>query len=284
MLRVLSPEDVERYQIEGFVTSFPCLDPAEVARYRSHLEAFEYELGGRATGIYQFRPYLHQRWAYEIATHPTVLDAVEDVIGPNIRLLHFTIWVKEAHSDAFVSWHQDATYFGLTPLEHITAWVALSDSTPETGCVEALPGSHLAAEERPVRTELGTPNMLRTGQVIEVGDDEQRADVVVPAGHFSLHHTNLLHNSKPNRGDDRRIGLGISYIPTHVRCTSDTRLSAMLVRGTDHHNHFDDEPAPDPDNPIAGLEAHRDAMERWYESRAEQTAIVAARRGVPTDD
>ena len=282
MPRVLSPEAIEHYHTQGYWTSVPCLGDDEVARYRSHFEAFEYGLGGRATGIYQFRPYLHQRWAYEIATHPTVLDAVEDVIGPNIRLLHFTIWVKDARSDAFVSWHQDSTYFGLSPLEHITAWVALSDSTSDTGCVEALPGSHLAAEERPIRTELGTPNMLRTGQVIEVGDDEPRADIEVPSGHFSLHHTCLIHNSKPNTGDDRRIGLGISYIPTHVSCSSQTRLSAMLVRGVDVHQHFDDEPVPDPDDPIAGLEAHRDAMERWNASRAEQTEIVTARRGVPT--
>lgn len=278
MSHTLSPEAVEGYRTNGYWTPVPCLDPDEVARYRSHLEAFEYGLGGRATGIHQFKPHLHQRWAYEIATHTRVLDAVEDIIGPNIRLLHFTIWTKDANSDAFVSWHQDSTYFGLTPHEHITAWVGLSDSTDLSGCVEVLPGSHLAEEERPVRRELGTANMLRTGQVIEVADDEPRALVEVPAGSFSLHHTCLIHNSRPNRSDDRRIGLGISYIPTHVTCSSTTRLSAMLVRGTDTYGNFDDEPAPDPADPIAGMEFHRDAMAKWNASRAEQLEIVAARR------
>ena len=66
----------------------------------------------------------------------------------------------------------------------------------------------------------------------------------VKAGQFSLHHTHLVHNSRPNRSHDRRIGLGISYIPTSARCTSPTRVTAMLVRGEDRYGHFDDERRP----------------------------------------
>ena len=99
------------------------------ARLRRAFEAFKEAEGGTVTGTRQFKPHLHQDWAYEIATHPRVLDALEDVIGEDILLLHFTIWVKEPHTEAFVSWHQDGTYFGLRPPEHITAWVALSDSS-----------------------------------------------------------------------------------------------------------------------------------------------------------
>lgn len=283
MGKVLPTEAIEHYRTKGFWAPVPCLSPAEVTRYRKAFEAFEYQFGGAATGVYQFKPYLHQRWAYELATHPTILDAIEDLVGPDIRLFYLTIWVKEPGTEAFVSWHQDSTYFGLTPLEHVTAWIALSDSTAETGCVEVLPGSHLEADERLVRTELGTSNMLRAGQVIEVADDEPRADLEVPAGSFSLHHTRLIHNSKPNRGSDRRIGFGISYIPTRVSCTSVTRLRSLLVRGTDTFNHFEDEQPPDPEDPIAGLELHRDAMERWNASRAEQAELIAARRAGRVD-
>ncbi|MGI9611986.1 MAG: phytanoyl-CoA dioxygenase family protein [Acidimicrobiales bacterium] len=278
MPKVLSPEAVAHYHDQGYWTPVPCLEPDEVARYRSHFEAFEYGFGGEPLGPYQFKPYLHQRWAYEIATHRTILDAVEDIIGANIRLLYFTIWAKDPGTEAFVSWHQDSTYFGLSPLDHITAWVALSDSTSATGCVEVVPGSHLIDEERAVRTELGTANMLRAGQVIEVGDEEPRADLEVPAGSFSLHHTCLLHNSRPNVGLDRRIGLGISYVPTHVMCSSQTRLRAMLVRGTDAFNHFDDEPVPNAQDPTAGFDAHRDALARWNASRAEQVTLIDAQR------
>ena len=80
-----------------------------------------------------------------------------------------------------------------------------------------------------------------------------------------------MHNSRPNQTDDRRIGLGISYIPTHVRCTSKTRLTAMLVRGTDLHENFDDEPRPRVDLGDAERAAHADAVARFRASNAEQT-------------
>jgi non-heme Fe2+,alpha-ketoglutarate-dependent halogenase len=92
----------------------------------------------------------------------------------------------------------------------------------------------------------------------------------VRSGQFSLHHTHLVHNSRPMT-DDRRIGLGISYIPTLVRCTSKTRLTAMLVRGTDLHGNFDDAPRPRIDFGYAERTAHADAVGRFRASNAEQT-------------
>ena len=93
----------------------------------------------------------------------------------------------------------------------------------------------------------------------------------VRAGQFSLHHTHLVHNSRPNLSADRRIGLGISYIPTHVRCTSGTRVTAMLMRGSDRYGHFDDEPRPQVDFGAAERAAHADAVARFRASNAEQT-------------
>jgi hypothetical protein len=98
----------------------------------------------------------------------------------------------------------------------------------------------------------------------------------VRAGQFSLHHTHLVHNSRPNRSPDRRIGLGISYVPTAVRCTSRTRLTAMLVRGTDRHGNFDDEPRPRVDFGAAERAAHADAVARFRASNVEQTSRYAA--------
>jgi ectoine hydroxylase-related dioxygenase (phytanoyl-CoA dioxygenase family) len=115
----------------------------------------------------------------------------------------------------FVSWHQDATYFGLDPADqHVTAWVALTDSLPETGCVMALPGSHRLGQ-LPHTTHRAAANLLSNGQQAEMDVDAARAvPLAMRAGECSLHHTHLLHSSAPNRGRDRRIGVGISYIPT----------------------------------------------------------------------
>lgn len=270
MSRVLSDAAIEQYRQKGYFAPVPCLSASEVTQYRRSLEAMEFDHGGALQGIYQFKPHIHQRWAYDVATHPTVLDAVSDIIGPNVLIIQYTIWVKEPGSESFVSWHQDGTYFGLSPFEHITAWVALSPSNRTTGCVEVIPGSHLKGPRASYRVE-NADNMLKTGQHIDVDPAAEGVDyLALEPGQFSLHHTMLLHNSQPNRGIDRRIGLGISYIPTHVVCSSPTQVTAMLVRGVDTHGNFELEAPPVPGNPLASLQNHVHAMQVWNQSRQEQ--------------
>jgi Phytanoyl-CoA dioxygenase (PhyH) len=110
---------------------------------------------------------------------------------------------------------------------------------------------------------------------ITVDFDKSRTEFMpLSAGQFSLHHTHLLHNSRPNLTDDRRIGLGISYIPTEVRCTSKTRLSAMLVCGTDVYGNFDDEPRPKVDFGDAERAAHADAVARFRASKTMKRELM----------
>ena len=92
------------------------------------------------------KPYLLFTWAANLVREPAILNAVEDLIGPDILVFHTTMWWKTKGSPSRVPWHQDGTYFGLAPHEHVTAWVALSPSNTQTGCVRILPGSHHAGQ------------------------------------------------------------------------------------------------------------------------------------------
>ena len=85
-------------------------------------------------------------------------------------------------------------------------------------------------------------------------------------GEFSLHHTMAIHASDPNSGDDDRIGIGISYIPTRVQHVGPTRLSATLVRGRDDYGHFDLEPRPLADLHPDAVATHRDSDARFWEA------------------
>ena len=101
--------------------------------------------------------------------------------------------------------------------------------------------------------------MLSRGQTLAEPIDETRAVALeLAAGEVSFHHTLTYHRSGVNRTARRRIGIGISYIPTRVRHVGTTRLSATLVRGTDTHGHFDHEPPPLADEDAAALSAHAD--------------------------
>jgi hypothetical protein len=270
MGRKLTDSQIDQYHRDGFVYPVDAFGAEQAWRYREAMENFEAAQGAEFTKGHNFKPHLLFTWVDEIVHHPAILDAVEDLIGPNIRLFHLSVWPKNAHDPAYVSWHQDATYFGLEPALQVTAWVALTDASIEAGCMEVIPGSHkLGQLHHAERDE--KHNLLSRGQAITVAFDKSRTEFMpVRAGQFSLHHTHLVHNSRPNLTDDRRIGLGISYIPTQVRCVGKTRLTAMLVRGIDLHGNFDGEPRPSVNFGDAERAAHADAVARFRASNAEQ--------------
>jgi len=261
MPKCLSAEALARYHRDGFHFPVRVLSGAEARGYRDRLEAQEKALGGPLKGEMRHKTHLLFTWANELARHPAILDAVEDVIGPDILCWSTTFFTKEAHSPAFVSWHQDATYWGLSTADVITAWVAFADAPVESGAMKFWPGSHLKKQIEH-RDTFDENNLLTRGQEIAV-DVPAGAGVDVPlrAGEMSLHHVLLVHGSGPNTTDDRRIGFAIRYIPPHVRQLK-VRDSAMLVRGSDRYGHFDPEPPPKADLDTEALAAHRDAVER----------------------
>lgn len=261
MPKHLSEVQVAGFHRDGFCFPLRALSAEEALGYRRRLEAYERTTGEPIHSNYRHKVHLLFTWANELVHHPRILDVVEDVLGPNLLCWTTNFFIKEANTPDFVSWHQDATYWGLSSDEVVTAWVAFSDAPVESGAMKFWPGSQ-RREQIPHRDTFHEHNLLSRGQEIsvEVPPDE---GVLVPlkAGEFSLHHVKLVHGSEPNRTGDRRIGLAIRYIPPHVRQLK-TEDSAMLVRGTDDHGHFAPEPEPREDLDEAALAAHRDAVQR----------------------
>ena len=272
MGKKLSEAQVVQFWDHGFLYPLDAFSAEQGASYLSKLEAAEALYAGQMGRSFNSKPHLLFTWADEIIRHPAVLDAVEDLLGPNIRMLHVTIWPKRARDPAYVSWHQDGTYFGLDSPSQVTAWVALSDASVEAGCMEVVPGSHQLGQLHHGEMASST-NLLSKGQTIDVDFDRTCTEFMpVRAGQFSLHHTNLIHSSGANNSDHRRVGVGAVFISTDVRCTSKTRLSSTLVRGVDKYGYYDDERRPQVDNGPEEQECHRDAMARFKASNEEQAA------------
>jgi len=274
----LTPAQVEKYNRDGFVFPVDCLTAEEVRHYRGALEAFEREQGdtfGRLPDLVRSKSHLLFTWMDALVRHPRVLDAVESLIGPDIMIYHLTSWLKEPGEPSRVSWHQDGTYFGLEPYEQVTAWIALTDATPEMGCIKIIPGSQVIGQ-RPHRDVPTPDNLLSRGQTIDHPLDYTKYEMMpVSAGQISLHHTHVVHCSDPNRSSERRIGIGVSYIPTRCRLLNDVRVSATLVRGEDRYGHFDLDPAPARDFGPEERAAHKAAVDRFFESNR---LLVARRR------
>jgi len=261
MPKKLTAAEIDAYRRDGYHFPVRVFSAEQAARYRAALQAHEQSTGSPLQGKWRVKTHLLFTWADAIVHHPAVLDAVEDIVGPNILCWTTNFFIKEPKSPGYVSWHQDAAYWGLDPEEVVTAWVALTPSNALSGCMKVVPGSHRKAHIPHVDT-FAENNLLTRGQEIAVAVDESKAvSLMLQPGEMSLHDIKLVHGSAPNESDDRRIGLAIRYLPTHVRQTKD-RDSAMLVRGVDTHGHFDLEPRPQRDMDEAALRAHADAVDR----------------------
>lgn len=240
----LSPGELDRYRSDGCLHPIHLMGRGEMAAHRRCLESAEARHGAMH---YRVKPYLLLTSAAEIGRLPALLDAVEDILGPDILMWDSAYVIKEPRDKGFVSWHQDLTYWGLDSSELVTAWVALTHSGPENGCMRYIPGSH-AHGRLPHEDTHDAENILHRGQRISGGFDEADAvDIVLAPGEASLHHGWVMHESNPNTSDDRRIGLTIQYAATSVRQTVAAGETATLVRGTDRYSHFQPEPAIDAD-------------------------------------
>ena len=244
MPKLLSADAIAQFAEEGYYSPLRILDEEQVASYRAQLESFEKKQGTPVGGAQRSKSHLLFKWVDELMRHKQILDAVEDLIGPDILCWNTFFWIKEAGSQTFVSWHQDLRYWGLDTNDLITAWLALSPATLESGCMRVLPGSH-KNELLPHSDEYKQDNLLTRGQEIAVQVDENKTvDMPLQSGEMSLHNVRLAHASGPNETSDRRIGLSLHYMPTCARQIVGAWDSAALVRGEDRFGHF--APAPRP--------------------------------------
>lgn len=261
MTKLLDPEQIGAFHRDGFVAPVAVLSPEETADYRRRFEDYERSHDGWYVLSRGQKIHLLQTWVAELVRNPRILDAVEDVLGADILCWGTSLFVKDAHNPHFVSWHQDSTYWGLDKPDVVTAWVALSASTRQSGCMKMLPGSH-TLEQVPHRDTLAENNLLTRGQEVAVEVDESKgAYIELAPGEISLHHVRTVHASEPNRADDRRIGVALRYIAPHVRQLNGERDSAMLVRGEDRFGNFIHEKPPKQDMDADALEEHARIMQ-----------------------
>jgi non-haem Fe2+, alpha-ketoglutarate-dependent halogenase len=254
--RVLSDTALTQYRRDGYFYPVPALSSQDARQYRARLEAHEATTGGPIAGSMRHKSHLLFTWLWDLVHDPRILDAIEDVHGPNLLCWSTNFFIKEANDPSFVSWHQDATYWGLSTPDVITAWVAFTPATIANGAMKVAPGTH--TQQMTHRDTFDPNNLLTRGQEIAVDvARDQGVDMVLDAGQMSLHHVLLAHGSEPNHTDDRRIGIAIRYVPTHVHQINGERGSATLVRGVDEFHHFDLEHAPDADLSTAAIAQHQ---------------------------
>ncbi len=241
-MTALSAHDRAAFDERGVLFPFPVLAPADIAAALDVVARIGAEAPDVRKRLLLHKTHLVSRTLWDLLFHPAIVDRVEGLVGPDVLVWGAGFFAKEARSSDYVSWHQDAHYWGLEPDDIVTAWVALTDSSPDNGCMRVVAGSHRTP--LPHVDTFAADNMLSRGQEIAVRvEDGQATDVVLKPGEMSLHHVRIAHGSEPNRSDRPRIGFVIRYIGGHVRPNGGRRDMAVRVRGADR-GFFDPETPP----------------------------------------
>ncbi len=271
MIALLPGAEESKLQFErdGYLCPVPALTPEKLLHYRARYLAFYQRHKARLDSLragdrWQINTDTHfvLAWVDALTREPAILDAVEQLLGPNLLAWNTNWFVKFPGDKAFVSWHQDGAYWGLAPMEVATAWVALGPVTHENGCMRVIPGSH-QQPHLPQRDTFADNNVLSRGQEISVAVDETRAvDLELQAGQMSLHHLWIVHGSDANLSDIPRIGIAIRYVSTRVRQEGVDKPIATLVRGRDDHHHFTLLAAPTDNDAVAGEGQHAVLLNR----------------------
>lgn len=240
----LPKAQTDQYWQDGFLFPLDVLSRQEAAVLRAELEALERDwleadLPLPLNMYKRVNANCVMTMAARLAHDPRILDAVEGILGPNLMIWAAEFFIKEPNTKQIVGMHQDLTYWGMgATSDQVTAWIALSPATVESGCMDFVAGSH-KNPIMPHNDTFSSENMLSRGQEIAVEVEEKdKVHIELQPGQMSLHHGLTFHGSGPNTSDDRRIGFAIRYLKPAVQQLDADRDFAQLARGVDMEGNF----------------------------------------------
>ena len=231
----LNSNQLKQYEDSGFVSPINIFSREKADEIRNEIELIEKKLPNELEKSGRYNAHLISPMLDEVTHNVNILNAVESLIGRNILVCGTTLFIKNPGEGGFVSYHQDAKYIGLEPHNWVTAWVAITDSNKNNGCMKMWSGSHkdnLKEHDQ----NFNEKNLLTRGQTVKNVPNDQIIPLVLNAGQMSLHHPRTVHGSGINKSNDRRIGFVIqSYIGTNVKQVLG-KNSVQLARGEDKFN------------------------------------------------
>ena len=233
----LNSNQLKQYNEEGYVAPLDILTKEEAIDARNEIELIEKEMPNEIDKSGRYNAHLISPKLDTIVHNSKILDAVESIIGKNILVCSTTLFIKDPKQEGFVSYHQDAKYIGLEPHNWVTAWIAITDSNNENGCMRMWPKSHIELKDHNQKFNKG--NLLTRGQTVEGVPENKIKPVELKAGQMSLHHPRVVHGSGINKSNDRRIGFVVqSYIGTDVRQVLG-KNSVQIARGKDEYHYHE---------------------------------------------
>jgi ectoine hydroxylase-related dioxygenase (phytanoyl-CoA dioxygenase family) len=236
--QALTGPQIDAFNRDGYLKGIRIFDDAEIAEIGSYFDGLLARTLAAGSDSYSIST-AHLRFGrvYDLLTHRRVVSIIEDLLGENVIGWGSHFFCKMPGDGKRVSWHQDASYWPLTPSKVVTAWLAVDDATVENACMRFIPGSHLLGHLTYTLSENDEANVLN--QTVPGAEAlGEPVNVELRAGEISIHSDLLLHGSEVNRSDRRRCGLTLRYCPADVRADLGWNAKGVIVRGADPSGHW----------------------------------------------
>ena len=241
----LTPEQITTFNREGYLAGIRIFSEEEIAnirRYFDELLAKTLAAGGDSYSI--STAHLRYGRVYDILTYPRIVAVIKDLLGENVIAWGSHFFCKMPGDGKRVSWHQDSSYWPLTPSMAVTAWLAIDDASVENACMRYIPGSHHLGHLTYTLSETDEANVLNQ-TVAGAENFGAPVNVELKAGEISIHSDLLLHGSEANQSNKRRCGLTLRYCPSIVRADLGWNAKGVVVSGKDESGHWANPPRPE---------------------------------------
>jgi non-heme Fe2+,alpha-ketoglutarate-dependent halogenase len=242
--RTLTPQQVAAFNRDGYVKGIRIFSEPEICAIRAYFDellARTLAAGGDSYSI--STAHLRHGRVWDLLTDTRIVDRVKDLLGESVIAWGSHFFCKMPGDGKRVSWHQDASYWPLTPSKAVTVWLAIDDADVGNACMRYIPGSHVLGHLTYSLSETDEANVLN--QTVTGAENlGEPVAVELQAGEISIHSDLLLHGSEANQSARRRCGLTLRYCPADVRAGLGWNAKGVIVSGHDEAGHWGNPPRP----------------------------------------
>ena len=241
----LTPQQIQQFNQKGYIFPLDVFSETEIATHRAYFDQLIEQQINEGKDAYSINGWhSKQSEIYDLVTDSRILYYLEDLLGSDLICWGTHYFCKLTGDTKQVSWHQDASYWPITPSKTVTVWLAIDDADTENGAMRVIPKSHLHGQIIFEHSRKEEQNVL--GQTVKDAEDYGLApvDFEIKAGQISLHSDLLLHGSAPNQSDRRRCGLTMRFVPPEVKALTGWNKNSIIARGTDVSGHWTNQPKP----------------------------------------
>jgi hypothetical protein len=241
---VLTSAQVEQFTRDGYVRGLKIFSAAEIGEIRGYFDALLAKVLAAGGDSYSIST-AHAKYGrvFDLLRHPRIVACVRDLLGENVIGWGSHFFCKMPKDGKAVAWHQDASYWPLSPSKAVTVWLAIDDADVENACMRFIAGSHHHGHLTYRESNPGEHNVLNQtiDNPLQFG---AAVDDILQAGEISIHSDLLLHGSEANESDRRRCGLTLRYCAAEVRAGMDWNQKGVFVSGSDPTGHWSNRTRP----------------------------------------